>query len=184
MRSFEETVLAFHRACAASGVGYALIGGVAVNAWGQHRTTADIHFLLALREERARAFADSLAAEGLTVNRLDLRSAFRDRTHVTVVDAAAGLHLDLKLALLPLEREQVDAAIVIEFEGGVVRVARPEDTVAFKLKFGSPQDWADARSILARQGKRLDEARLRRFASLLAVERDLARLREEVQGAG
>jgi hypothetical protein len=49
----------------------------------------------------------------------------------------------------------------------------------FKLKFGSPQDIQDARSILVRQAGRLDMARLRALAETIGVRTALDALVSE-----
>lgn len=152
MRSFEATALTFHAACEKRGIRYAFIGGLAVNAWGIPRNTADIDVLIRLRPDEDAAFAESLRAEGLAASAEDSAAARDDRSHVTVFDDAGSIQLDLKICRGILEDEQVLAAVEIVLGGGRLCVARPEDTVAFKLKFGTPQDLADARGILARQG--------------------------------
>ena len=91
--------------------------------------------------------------------------------------------MDAKVVRTPMEREQVDAGVEVPFHGARLRVARPEDTVAYKLKFGTEQDVKDARSILARQAGRLDERRLGDFAQRLGVAKELERLRDEVERA-
>lgn len=69
--------------------------------------------------------------------------------------------------------DQVRSAAAIDFKGQTIWVARPEETVAFKLKFGSEQDLQDARSILIRQEGRLDMQWLRALAKKLGVEPSL-----------
>ena len=181
MPAYSATLARFHRACAAAGARYALIGGMAVNAWGIPRNTDDLDVLLDLPAAAASAFAQAMKAERLAVSTYDLELSFDDGSHVTAFDEAEqGIHLDLKLALTPEERDQVRDAAELQVEGVPLRVARPEETIAFKLHFGSERDLGDARAILVRQRGRLDEARLEGFARRLHVEEALARLREDV----
>ena len=169
MREFEETALAFDRACRGAGVGYAFIGGMAVIAWGQPRTTNDVDALLAPPRTFSRLVA-SLAAEGLSASVEDFEDSMTDRSHVTVFDARGRFHVDVKLALKESEREQVAEAADIVMDGGRLRIASAEHTVAYKLVFGSEQDIKDARSILVRQEGKIDLARLRTLARRLDVE--------------
>lgn len=181
MRDPGETALAFDAACAEAGVPYALLGGMAVLAWGQPRLTADVDAMVVLEPALVAALADALRRQGLRVDARDFHDAFRDRSHVTVFDDRTGFHVDVKLAFTQDEREQVQTAARVAYHDGGLSVARAEDTVAYKLSFGSPQDVADARGILARQEGRLDLARLRRVAGRLGVLSRLDQLLSELQ---
>lgn len=72
--------------------------------------------------------------------------------------------MESKLAITPLEKAQFREARAITISSGTLRIARPEDTIAFKVKFGSPRDLQDAVSILHPQRGQLDEQRLLAFA--------------------
>lgn len=179
MRRVEDTAIAFARACDAVHVPYALIGGFAVIAWGQPRTTQDVDVLLILDEHVIERLCDELARHGLEVGLADLRDAAREKGHVTIFDPGSRFHVDARPIRTETEAEQVRSAIGIDFKGQRIQVARPEETIAFKLSYGSEQDLQDARSILIRQDTRLDMARLRELVARLGVERaldDLLRL--------
>lgn len=181
MRDPGETALSFDRACAAAGVPYALLGGMAMLAWGQPRLTSDIDAMVVFELTQVEGFVDALARQGLRVGRLDFRDAFEDRSHVTAFDDRTGFHVDVKLAFTAEEKVQVGDAVRIPYHEGALSVIRPEDTVAYKLKFGSPQDIADARSVLVRQEGRLDHGRLRALTLRLGVAAELDRLEREIQ---
>ncbi|MGQ0536564.1 MAG: DUF6036 family nucleotidyltransferase [Methanobacteriota archaeon] len=181
MRDVEETALAFDRAARRARVDYAYVGGVAVMAWGQPRATSDVDALVALASDQIPDFVEALRAEGLTAAATDFESARVDRSHVTVFDDHSAFHVDVKLARDPSETAQVREALDVKFGDGVLRVARPEDTVAFKLSYGSPQDIQDVRSILVRQRGRLDVDRLREFARRLKVSKDLERAMRDAE---
>src|SRR5581483_5417317 len=141
----ERTALAFDRACTKSGVAYAYVGGVAVLAWGQPRATSDVDALV-VPPATFGAFVEALGREGLVVDPRDLEDARRDGSHVSVFDDATGFHVDCKMVKSDLERGEVARARIVPFDGGKLVVIAPEETIAFKLKFGSPQDVQDARS--------------------------------------
>lgn len=79
------------------------------------------------------------------------------------------------------ERLELATAVDVPYREGMLRVVRPEETIAFKLKFASEQDPADARSILVRQAGKLDERRLDALARRLGVLSSLAAVRAEIQ---
>jgi hypothetical protein len=184
VRALEDTAVAFHRACLESEVAYAVIGGFAVSTWGQPRATSDIDALLDVRGPDAiPPLVEKLKAEALSVSAQDLLDALRDGSHVTVFDEETSFHVDIKLARTAHERAQVAEAIQVPFHGAHLRVARAEDTIAYKLRFGSEQDLKDARSILVRRQGALDMARLDGLARRLGVEPVLAQVMREIEEA-
>lgn len=169
----EETAAAFDRAAKRAEARYAFIGGIAVAAWGQPRATQDVDCLLDLPPGNESRLASALATEGLSVRPADFLAARKDLSHVTVFDEHGPFHVDCKLVRTPEEREQVRDALRVDISTGEMWVARAEETIAFKLKFGSPQDLKDASSIVVRQAGKLDEARLLGFALRLGVLREV-----------
>ena len=140
----------------------------------------DIDALVKLSEPEVEAFVGSLAAHQLKALAEDLHDALKGEGHVSVFDASSPIHVDIKLAIRPEEIREVDHAEQIAFAQGQLCVARPEDVVAYKLVFGSPQDLADARSILVRQKARLDWRALNALCSQLGVTGDLDKLLAEI----
>lgn len=181
MRELEEVALAFDRACRKAGVPYAFIGGIAVLAWGQPRTTMDVDALVRFERSQADALVAAAADEGLQVSADDLADALSDRSHVTVADTGSALHVDMKFAVSDEERAEIENAVDVDLGSGRLRIVAAEDTVAFKLKFGSEQDLADARSILARQEGKLDVGRLETLCVRLGVQDRLAEVRRDVE---
>jgi hypothetical protein len=167
-REVEEAAAAFARACDQAGVAYALVGGMAVNAWGSPRATRDIDCLLDLPAGRDAGLTLALRAEEFRADGRDSQQR-EDRSHVSIFDERSSYHIDCKLARSPEERAQVAEACEVPLPKGRVRVARPEDTLAYKVKFGSPQDLADTHSIAVRQAGKLDEERLVALALQLGV---------------
>jgi hypothetical protein len=75
VRELEDLALAFDRACRTAGVEYAYVGGIAVIAWGQPRTTMDVDALVRLVASKTAAL-ESAAKERDTV-REGLARGFR-----------------------------------------------------------------------------------------------------------
>lgn len=175
MLDVERTALAFDRACSKANVPYAFMGGIAVLAWGQPRATADVDALVAVRPEEVARLVQALAAERLRADPRDFDDARHDGLHV-IHDDANGFHVDCKLATTTDEADELRHARDVAYEDGRLRIVGPEDTIAFKLKFGSAQDLQDARSIWVRQEGRLDLTRLRDVARRLGVQKALDEL--------
>jgi hypothetical protein len=155
-------------ACDRAGVRYAIIGGVAANAYGLGRVTRDADFVVEL------APGDPAPAGRLA--RELLHEGFRFSPEMFEARLARGaslffLHLGLVRADLLFarpDRPALEHRRVIEYEGRRLWFASPEDVVALKLVAGRPRDLEDARGILAVKRDRLDRARLRATAADLA----------------
>lgn len=133
-------------------------------------------------------FCKALAAEHLTARPEDFEDARADRFDVTVHEEQSHFHVDCKIALGPEELDQVNGAKDLSLGQGQLRIARAEDTVAYKVLFGSPRDEQDVRSILIRQKGRLHLERLRLVAKRLGVaervEELLHQYQEQAHGEG
>ncbi|MBI4394482.1 MAG: hypothetical protein HY556_11915 [Euryarchaeota archaeon] len=171
--------LAFDRAATRAGVGYAMVGGMAVMAWGRPRATADVDVLLSIPPGSLTSFVTCLEVEGFSANPLDFKDVGELGGHVTIFDNDSPFHVDAKIARGEPELTQIASAVEVAFGDGRVRVASPEDTIAFKLLYGSPQDLEDARSIIDLMEKALDIPRLRTIGARLGVTTKLDELLAE-----
>lgn len=181
MPGVDETALAFDRAARKAGTSYAFIGAFAVMAWGEPRATSDVDTLLVYTEAQAVALVVALRAEGLSADARDFIDALRDGSHVTIFHEGSVFWLDVKPARSAEEIQQVKEAAEVPIRDQRLRIARPEETIAFKIAFGTPKDEQDATSILVRQADTLDESRLNAFALKLGVAAKLAILRERIR---
>lgn len=179
-RSIEEAALAFGRAMEAADVGYVIVGGVAVMAWGRPRATRDIEVLIDLSEDEVDAFVAALETEGFEVDRYALERAFKDPAHVSVFDDRSAVHVDLNLVTDVDERREVEAAVVVEMGGGSLQIAPPEEVIAWKLRYGTPRDLDDAEGVYVRQQDRLDVERLEARCRDLEVLDDLRSLERRI----
>lgn len=150
-------------------------------AWGQPRMTLDVDALVAVDAKAAASLQHACQKEGLRVSSEDIQSAITEGSHVTVFDTQSPYHVDAKLARTAFELAEINAAQRITFSDGELLIARPEDTVAFKLVYGSPQDLQDARSILIRQKGVVDLNQLRALAIRLGVEKELESVLKDTQ---
>lgn len=179
MSDLLRLVTTFHAACTRIGLGYAFVGGIAVMAWGDPRATRDVDVLVKPDASALKRLATELQHAGLVVDPHDFTDALHDGAHVTVTDPESLFHVDIKLAQNAAERAEIDEAHEVELAGVRIHVVSPEDTIAFKLAFGTEQDRQDARSIIWRLGARIDQGRLTRTAIRLDVREQLDALWEE-----
>jgi hypothetical protein len=136
-----------------------IIGGLAVQRWGEPRQTRDVDLAILTGFGDEGAFVDQLLAH-FTARRPDAR-VFALRHRVLLVGAANGTPLDISLAALPFEERLIERSSPYRFGGDVVLVTcSAEDLIVLKAFADRPQDWLDIQGILVRQGAQLDRARI------------------------
>lgn len=180
MRAVDDTALALDRAFSRAEIPYALAGGVAVMAWGEPHAEARLDIVLKINYADVERFMEAMDAEGFEFQGDNVAAALVDRGRVGVRDKDSPIAIELRLAKSVDEKAEVSSAIEVPLKGGKLRVAPPEETIAFKLRGGTPLDVAEARSVLARQAGRLDVTRLREAAGRLGVAPALDKAMEEI----
>ncbi len=159
-----------HQFLSELGVPYAIIGGLAVQFWGQPRLTDDVDLTISVPAE------DAERVVRLLVERFGSRRpdpvTFARRSRVVLIHASNGCAVDISLALPGYEDEVMRRAVGYEIEPGqVVRLCSAEDLIIHKVAAGRPQDVADIEGVVYRQQDALDVSYirlwLREFAALL-----------------
>lgn len=144
-----------------------VIGGLAVQRWGEPRFTqdADLTVLAPLGSEAT--IVDALLLRFQPRSR-DTRTLALDR-RVLLVRASNGVSLDISLAALPFEEEVLDRASSWRDVDGVPLVTcSAEDLVIYKLVAARPQDLVDVAGIVHRQTSRLEIERIRLWGAQFA----------------
>jgi hypothetical protein len=147
---------------------YCLIGGIAVQRWGEPRSTqdADLTLLTGFGHEDRYARAILARFQG----RLDDALGFALANRVLLVRASNGKDVDIAFGALNFEIDMIERATLFEFMPGVaLPTCSAEDLFVMKAFAGRPQDWLDAKGIAVRQGAVLDQAYLLGHLSELAA---------------
>lgn len=132
------------------GVAYALMGGLAVAAWGAPRATEDIDLLADVSPSqeldaalRARGF-EAEWRRGAPDDPIPLLLRLRSRS---------GPEIDVVCATRAWEREMLNRSIRLRFPQGLeIPVVAVEDLIILKLMAGGPPDLADVADLLQRVG--------------------------------
>ena len=149
-----------------------LIGGLAVQRWGEPRFTRDADLTLLT------GFGDEERYVRLLLGRFSSRVAdgldFALRARVALLSSSQGVDLDVALGALPFEERSIARASDYEFASACcLPTCSAEDLIVHKAFAGRERDWADIRGILSRQGRRLDFDLIRsELAPLLAAKDD------------
>lgn len=151
----------------------AVIGGLAVQRWGEPRQTRDVDLALLTGLGDEARFVDPLL-ERYAPRRSDAR-AFALHYRVLLVETASGIPIDISLAALPFEQRVMDRSSGFAFAPGVViNTCSAEDLVVLKAFADRPQDWLDIEGVVVRQGRALDRTlALGELRPLLELKDDL-----------
>ncbi len=180
MRTMEEILKDVCSYLNSKGIDYVLIGGIAVIAYGNPRTTVDIDIIIQLEKEDIKEFAEFLKSEGFFSDPHDLKKALHEKSHFTAEMKDTLFRIDLKGVYSKNDRRTMNNRKKIEFEGIPMFIASPEDTIAHKLLYGSEQDINDAEGIYIRQLKRLNISYLKKICKEMNVEEDLDKMQKKL----
>ena len=162
---------------------YAIMGGIAVRAYGLPRPTYDVDFTLAVPRERLRGLFASVeelgysiptAYDGGWVDQVGGMPLVKIRLSLE----GKGIDADVFLAETAFQQEVIARRVTCTVEEQPVSLVTAEDLILFKLIASRPRDLIDVQDILFTQGD-LDEAYMRRWAKELGVAEKL----EEVLAA-
>ena len=149
------------------GIPYAIIGGLAVQHWGEPRFTQDVDVTAILPPDNPLPILTEIGNR--FTPRIPDAIDFARQHRVLLVRASNGISLDISLGLPGYEEEAMTRTVDWELEPGkVVRLCSAEDLIIHKAVAGRPQDLRDIEGIVYRQGPALDTAIIRRWLSAFA----------------
>ena len=138
------------------GLRYCLIGGIALQRWGQPRTTLDVD--VTIMSEFGRE--DSIIEQVLDKFEPRVKDAaeFARQSRVLLLKSEDGVGIDVSLGALPFESRMIDRSSVWELDANrFIRTCSAEDLVIQKVFAGRDQDWVDVRTVVERQSASVDQ---------------------------
>lgn len=155
MENLVRSVASLQHRLEQAGIPSAVIGGLAVSAWGEPRLTRDADLkVLAQRDERSRILQ---LLEDFTPLHANPDEALR-RNGVAFFQDPTGARIDVMLAETSFDETVIGRASLIELQPDlVVRVCSAEDLIVYKSVSLRTQDRLDVEGIIRRQGDRLDD---------------------------
>jgi len=139
---------------------YAVMGGIALQFWGEPRFTHDLDVTVEDRldlPELVRLTTDAFGS------RVPDPQTFARETRMLLV-RVAEVDVDIAVALRGYEDSLFARTRSIEVERGRrLNICSAEDLIIHKALAGRPQDLADVQSVIQRQGKKLDVRYIRRW---------------------
>ena len=167
MSVVEFAVREIHQLLADLRLPYAIIGGTAVQVWGEPRFTQDLDLTILAPTE---SFPETIGHLLARLNpRIPNADEFARRNRVLLVQTSNGYPVDISFGMPGYEEEVMSRAIEYEiFAGVAVRICSAEDLIVHKAIAGRGQDVRDIENVIARQGTRLDTDYIRQWIGVFA----------------
>lgn len=149
---------------------YAVLGGVALQHWGEPRTTQDVDVVVLVPSEQEDDLLQAI------LKRFQPRMAdalsFAKRYRVLLVATSDGVPVDIALGIPGYEEEALRRSSKVSFVGlPPINVLSAEDLIIHKCVAGRPRDIEDVERVLLRQRIKLDlryiRNWLREFADII-----------------
>jgi hypothetical protein len=150
-------------------INFALIGGLAVSAWGIPRATQDIDFLA---DSNPSPLADKRLRESLKAF-LDAHGCHAEwrmggledpiplLLRIEMKHSFADLIADILWIHKRWQRAALRRSIALNVMGRRIDVLHPEDLIVMKLEAGGPQDLLDVQSLLSSRSRKISIRRLK-----------------------
>lgn len=174
-----DAALAAQEVYESAGLRGCVIGGIALQRWGEPRYTADVD-LSVLVEAGQEAKVTRLLLTRFTP-RISAAADFAARSRVVLVRSASGVGIDIALAGLPYEVRVVERSSDWDLGGARLHTCSAEDLLVMKTFAGRDKDWADVTGILERQGRQLDLDLVRRELGPLLAAKQAPELAQELE---
>ncbi len=164
---------------------YALIGGLAVSAWGIVRATKDIDFLVSLvkRESALLEFENILKKHKIkfTVHKGDYADPIGLLLDLQIPVRLEKVSAQLIIATKTWEEEFARATIEVKMGKTSIPVIKAEELIVMKLRAGGPLDIYDVQQLLKinKNKKNFKEKELRQKSKKMHVEEKLNKITGE-----
>jgi hypothetical protein len=166
---------------------FCIIGGVAVEQWGEPRATRAVDITLLTGYAHEERFLDEIL--GKFKGRVPNPREFALMNRVVLCRASNGVEIDTALAGFAYEERVIARATPFPYAPKAsLLTCSAEDLIILKAFAGRERDWLDVRGVIQRQTPRLDWDYIERELPTLADLKDdpsiltrLADMRQEVE---
>lgn len=167
MSIIDPVVWEIHQVLTELKLPYAIIGGTAVQYWGEPRFTKDVDLTVLAPLE---SFPETVELLLTRLNpRIDDALTFALRNRVLLVTTSNGYPVDISFGLPGYEEQVISRSVDHKLSPRKsIKICSAEDLVIYKAIAGRVQDVLDIEGVIARQGDRLDTAYIRQWLSAFA----------------
>lgn len=152
MTDLISTAEAVQKFCESQDWKFCIIGGLALQFWGEQRLTKDVDLTLLTGFGAEEAFIDALL--GKFSSRIDDAKNFALRNRVLLLETENGIGIDISLGAFPFEETMVGRADYRKYLPKVsLRICSAEDLIVLKAFADRMKDWSDIQTVLIKQTK-------------------------------
>jgi hypothetical protein len=160
---------------------FCLIGGLALQRWGEPRVTRDVDVSLLTGFGNEQKYIEALSDKFST--RIDHATQFALQNRVLLLRSESGIGIDIALGGLPFEELVISRATEFEYLPKIsLLTCSAEDLIILKAFADRARDWADIEGIILRQDDHIDweyvDQHLRPLVELKEEPQILERLRK------
>lgn len=167
MNPLFAAAIEFHNFFSARAIPSAIIGGIAVQFWGEPRGTRDLDLTVAVPIETADEALRALLAQ--FAPRVADAAEFSRRNRVLLLSASNGVPGDVSLGLPGDEDDLIARALLVPLDADhQIRVRSPEDLIIYRALAGRANDLKDLDMVIAAQADRLDTGYVRRWLTVFS----------------
>lgn len=162
MNALFEAAYEIHQFLTSHKIPYAIIGGLAVQYWGEARFTQDVDVTILIPFGKE----DAIVSEVLKAfpARIENAADFARKNRVILIKGSGGGELDVSLGIPGYEEEVAVRAIDFDLgDSRTVKLCSAEDLIIHKAVAGRGRDCSDIEGIIVRQGKRLNIGYIKRW---------------------
>jgi hypothetical protein len=133
---------------------FCVIGGVALQRWGEPRMTVDVDATVLVRFGHEAEVIEQLLETFSP--RFENALEFGLKNRVVLLRTNDGIGIDISLGAFPFEERAIQRSSEWQIPGhGKVRTCSAEDLLVMKCFAARPQDWIDVEGVIIRQGNLL-----------------------------
>lgn len=162
------------------GIPYVLIGGIALQWWGEPRFTRDVDVTILVNSGDEKKVIKKILT--CFSPRITDALEFALKNRICLVKTKDGYEIDISLGIPGYEEEVIKRAVECKLEKGyAVKICSAEDLIIYKAVAGRHQDIGDIEGIILRQGKRLDMDYIRKWLNEFSAMLETPEIKERFE---
>jgi hypothetical protein len=180
MTELYMTALEVQRLCEGQNWPFCIIGGIAVQRWGEPRFTRDVDLTIFTGFGGEERYLDFLLKDFQLRPPCSRTSALANR--VLLLTSSRDVPIDIAFGAIDFEHRSIERSSLWAMpEGDALRTCSAEDLLVHKCFANRERDWVDVDGILARQQGRLNLGLVRRELNPLVDLKEEPRIMERLE---